>query len=734
MERMHHEVELMTRRLELEKRRLQRVDKELVTARKTRESKLIANQRSERSQESLEFSRTNSSGQQANIGRPSSRGGPQSARGRMPGGNAASLQLVELASLPLKTVSARLQQQLLKLNIVKQNNRELKEQVNSIRKQRLQLNRMFEKLKLEIKQRTDQLLDFVEDTDASVQMQSDAAQRLAVMKKQRETERAHFKKTVFRIRTDLRSCEFQKKEIENQLKRAETGVQKKKVLIVPDEEHEFSENAMIRRIMKTAFLNCIQRRHIKQHQKAIEVFEQAFATIKQSTGISSIEEIVKIFVNLESRNYSLLTYVNHINREIELVEGLARRRIELRSQEAEAAGRYGENKHEALKDVNKELQATELSIDESREACRRNRALLKSLQPVLMQISQRILAEQNQLREAQAEPGHKVHELANLRQPEELREDTIPAWLDWVMQVLGHFGDIVTHQEYGSSSFSLRVKQMLTPKKNLLSLGAMVRPQDLPSFSTQLDDNGNKRSPNLNAQKADANDEESDEEDFGDRPLMFKDIRSRVEAALQKKKSRRQRRINHAPPVDAADSLAKFAAANTQPGGLRISSALRETATPGSDLDEVDEASSTSPSDAQQPEESSADMARIRSARAVKLAACAADIGEDDLVAAFSTDVARVAAQAIADRIAIHIGHICFLKRKFDTHDKENGGYISIQNLPGLLVEVGQEDLHGDELDQVLKQIPTERDGKVGFFELAEWFVSDAESRREGPV
>merc|ERR1719271_1800531 len=77
---------------------------------------------------------------------------------------------------------------------------------------------------------------------------------------------------------------------------------------------------MMKRILKLAFLNAIQRRHIRQHQKNIEVFEQAFATIKSTTGISDIEEIVKIFVSLEQRNFSLLTYVNNLNRDIESFE------------------------------------------------------------------------------------------------------------------------------------------------------------------------------------------------------------------------------------------------------------------------------------------------------------------------------------------------------------------------------------------------------------------------------
>merc|ERR1719386_641045 len=58
----------------------------------------------------------------------------------------------------------------------------------------------------------------------------------------------------------------------------------RRTYMVADEEEAFSETAMHQKILKLSFLNTIQRRHIRQHQKNIEVFEQAFATIKSSTG------------------------------------------------------------------------------------------------------------------------------------------------------------------------------------------------------------------------------------------------------------------------------------------------------------------------------------------------------------------------------------------------------------------------------------------------------------------
>merc|ERR1719515_494263 len=114
----------------------------------------------------------------------------------------------------------------------------------------------------------------------------------------------------------------------------------------------------MKRILKLAFLNTIQRRHIKQHQKDVEVFEQAFATIKSTTGISDIEEIVKIFVKLEERNFSLLTYVNTLNREIESLE---KRNRELSEQikEQRRLEKEGEaRRKEKLEELKAQIQST----------------------------------------------------------------------------------------------------------------------------------------------------------------------------------------------------------------------------------------------------------------------------------------------------------------------------------------------------------------------------------------
>ncbi|KAF4754194.1 coiledcoil domain containing [Perkinsus olseni] len=83
------------------------------------------------------------------------------------------------------------------------------------------------------------------------------------------------------------------------------------------EEGTFSEMNTMKRILKLAFLNSIQRRHIRQHKRNSEVFEEAFRTIKQATGITEVAEIVRIFVKLEEQNFGLATYSNTLSQDIE---------------------------------------------------------------------------------------------------------------------------------------------------------------------------------------------------------------------------------------------------------------------------------------------------------------------------------------------------------------------------------------------------------------------------------
>lgn len=569
--RMHQDIENMTRMLELEKRRVQRLEKELVAARKARHMKIMACRPSSgrKTRCPPRAALTDSMGSTGKSLVPLSPKSPGAASRVSPRPSSAMSRHTTSRSLtgtavgppacadvgvpvpdtdrkpPLKTLLHRVEVQRARLDRVKQENKDLRSEVDEVRQCRLTCDQIFNRLKRDIKERSHQLSDFVEETAASRAVHGDALHRVAVIKRQREVERATFKRKVMSLRDDIKQHIWEKKEKEVELQRAENGVMKRRELVVPEEELGFSETSMMRRIMKTAFLNCIQRRHIKQHQKSIEVFGQAFATIKQATGIELIEEIVKIFVSLESKNFSLLTYVNHMNQEIEGLE--ARRRARQRheaAQQKHAEHREQVRQH-ALQDVQKQLSSTSMAISEGRESCTQHGELIQAICPLILKVADRLQEEQGHLREAADDDWGREEDIGGvLGISEPLTEDTLLAWLEALERALGKFRDLLPGDARDRDAvfpYTAASKTKQLPPKSY-QLTPLVKTQELPcamnSANEELGASGGKRPPSGQPKMMNDMEEDDEEEDFDYRPLPLHDLRARAEQAVMRKRRR----------------------------------------------------------------------------------------------------------------------------------------------------------------------------------------------------
>ena len=148
-----------------------------------------------------------------------------------------------------------------------------------------------------------------------------------------------------------------------QLRKEQMGGKNYENFVVTEEEGEFDESICMRKILKNSVLNTIQRRHIRIHTKNINVFEQAFATIKSTTGISDIDEIVKIFIKLEERNFSLMTYVNKLNSDIEKQEDQCRAMEELLQERHERTEKFAQDRHAATKEYATKVHINYLLIN-----------------------------------------------------------------------------------------------------------------------------------------------------------------------------------------------------------------------------------------------------------------------------------------------------------------------------------------------------------------------------------
>jgi len=349
LQRMHWEVEVITRRLEVERRRLYTLDQAVKKARRDYMEKM-----------------RNFALKQTKTKKKSG------------------------ISVSLKSLENVLSNAIAQLNFCKAQNLNYKTAIDRRRMERKNLYKVIENLKINIRQTSASLSKHVQTLDESKQEVKEAKGKMNAMKKDGDTERNQFKYTVGQMHTAL--------DLENKVQKemdvAHAKAQLEKYLrngggyqyVVADEEEEFCEKEMCSRILKISFLNCIQRRHIKQHQKNIEVFEQAFATIKSSTGISDIEQIVRIFVKLEERNFSLLNYVNMLNREKEIVE-VATRNLHTQFNKMEADnGKQRVHRRRALSKLEQSLEKIASETTEFDQKCEYLNDIINRSAPTLTDI------------------------------------------------------------------------------------------------------------------------------------------------------------------------------------------------------------------------------------------------------------------------------------------------------------------------------------------------------------
>ncbi|CEM19959.1 unnamed protein product [Vitrella brassicaformis CCMP3155] len=542
--RMQQEIEVVTRKLEIEKRRLHLLEENY------RRSK------DEYDEKRLKY----------NLRR------------------AAEEDEVQRGRSKVRQLENRLEKALAKLNGQLDYNLKLRSAIDQQRRERVTLDAVVKKLSREVTNVGDQLKDLSNEMDETKNTQTMTAARIHELRKLRDEERVDFKHQCNDLHVEMRSTESKMKEWEiqqrkthaaqNALLRGQStqqmsestprkgGTKKdekkdekdkkstgpppsplnttRSTFVVAEEEEGFNQEGMMKEILKTAFLNTIQRRHIKQHQKNIEVFEQAFETIKSSTGIADIEEIVKIFMKVEERNFSLLSYANQLNRDIEAME-LRTRELDTQLKDSQVADEEAfKRKRQALEELELQIAKTKEAADQKDLENEKQHGITLACKPIVEKLTKVV-------QEAWGDPlGPPEMDGDNFLPLLYYIERFVAAHKDYLpgaetISVLNETGVAATGLEALSVSGAQRgsvVSPPLTgarrvdkvPSPGSAGGAIQLRPGDLPSSNLQGED-------------------DSDEEDLADRPLTNQELKERSLQAIAKKKKSRGRAGNQDAPT-----------------------------------------------------------------------------------------------------------------------------------------------------------------------------------------
>mmetsp|Transcript_61515 Transcript_61515/g.180487 ORF Transcript_61515/g.180487 Transcript_61515/m.180487 type:complete len:726 (-) Transcript_61515:60-2237(-) len=665
LDRLHGDIEGTTRKCELEQRRLFRLDKELETA-------------------EHEYQTKQKKFQQA---------------------ASAQSDAVQKKALEVRTMEKRLEKAIAALNQSASENEVLREQIDQLRKERKAImNPVFKNLERGIQGNMKQLDRIGSSLNEEKVAGEEAATKAKALNKMLERERRSFHKVTEQVRKDItEEGSIQREQERGAQERANASAakgKKKRNYMVADEEEAFSEERMHRRILKLSFLNTIQRRHIKQHQKNIEVFEQAFATIKSTTGISDIEEIVKIFVGLEQRNFSLLNYVNTLNREIESFE---KQNNELESQlEAQSSAENESDKRRnlALTDLNSQIDSMAGVTEENQVQATHHLEILDRCKPLVQTI---LKAVEKENRGFGGQPA-----------PERAAAgDNVLAWLTYIEKTLTQWKDFLPESKADARNFKQANKNYkYTVGNQVLGLQAkkhdknlpLVRPLELPSAANAFVEQGAQQRSAAAARE----DESSDEEEDHHHPWTRQELRDKAVASVAKRKKHRKVEVQGAQPASQLQSGADQL--------QRADAAAEKAAEEGGELGYEDLVEKTAKGDGDDDSMGSDDSEDLD------------EVGpsEEEINEIFLKryKMSKEELQGMADKMGIQLNNLCYLKQEFDAYDEDRSGYIDVKELKGLLEKLGEE-LSDEELDQAFKELDSDNSGDIEFFEFVEWFTSE---------
>lgn len=687
VQRMHNDIESTTRKLELEKRRLNKLDEDVMRMRAEHDDKV-----------------TNPN--------PKKNGEKEKDES-------------------IRKLEHKLAQAVGQLNALTHENQDIREKIDATRRERLQMNQVFKKLHSDIKDNIQQMTQLQRDTDAARREHEKRQNRMAALKKQLELERKHFKSTVQKLKRDMK--ERQREELTqrvNQMKSNSTVNQNQDATsdkktknrtrgLKAAEEDDFNASAVMRRILKLAFLNTIQRRHIKQHQKNIEVFEQAFATIKSTTGISDIEEIVKIFIALEQRNFSLLTYVNTLNSEIESFEKQNRELEEQLSTQRRLEDDNAKKRSNQLTDLALQIESTTRATQEDQMQAAQHAEVLERCKPLIQAILKTVEKENRGF------GGHAAPEFTG---------ENVMGWLTYIEKTLTQWKDFLpeardARQKQPSKNYKYTVGNQvlqLAPKKHHTQPVSLVRAGELPSAAGAFMEQGAQPRGALAGREDDSSDEE---EDLQSHPWTRQELRDKAIASVAKKKKHRKVEPTAGQAVSAQQPAVGSGAVDGNRGAGGAAGDADQLAMAGASAREV----------VGDGEIGAGDLGYEDMIEKQK------ENGDDDSLGSDDSDLeddvgptdeeineiflkrykmSKEELQGMADKMGIQLNNLCYLKQEFDAYDEDRSGYIDVKELKGLLEKLGEE-LSDEELDQAFRELDSDNSGEIEFFEFVEWFTSE---------
>lgn len=276
----------------------------------------------------------------------------------------------------------RLDKSLIKFNEAISHNKNLREKIDDLRRERVVFENIYRKMERELQDRKKHMAEVIEVSNQSYEQRDTFQMEVAAIEQANRKENEEYEEQMLTLGRLL--------ETELQLPAVGTGLTTRAKSLSRLGTSQVGSPKALSRASSTGMFSSIGGddlgktvsdsgpSEIDFHERA-QNFEEAFNKIKSATGITDVDELVRTFIKNEEHNFSLFNYVNEQNNEIEKYEEQIQQLKEEELKFAQESGNDVNQHKEILKDLENKLQSTEIMAEKYEQRCQDLQRITESL-------------------------------------------------------------------------------------------------------------------------------------------------------------------------------------------------------------------------------------------------------------------------------------------------------------------------------------------------------------------
>ena len=287
------------------------------------------------------------------------------------GGINAARENQHMIQKQIRILENRLDKALVKFNESLAVNKKLRETIDNLRRERVVFDNIYRKLEKDLHEKKRQMANIIELSNLAYEQRDASQMEVAAIEQQNRKEQEEFEGEMVQLGARIEQQQVSLNEARLASQRAEEN----------DDGADGGAAATFDAMAASAEAASAEQ---------VRSFEEAFHKIKEATGISDIQELVRTFIRNEDQNFSLFNYANEQSNEIEKLEEQVAALKEEEVRFAQEGGDDTSQHKQLLRDLELKLQSTESMAERYEQKCTEAQKTINSLKMGVHSIFNRI--------------------------------------------------------------------------------------------------------------------------------------------------------------------------------------------------------------------------------------------------------------------------------------------------------------------------------------------------------